>query len=143
VPVPLLTDNEEGCPGKQRTVVTTRWCMQHNGCVFQTVTCNWNKFCSGSHNTSYVHGTSHFQFDSKSTTCTTILHSEASFISQERGSRRGILSGTSLKHHIGFISFGARTSGDHHFVERLADVLREMGFFESPKTQCNLNEKLW
>jgi len=36
------------------------------------------------------------------TTGTPILHVEASFISAERGLRRGILSRTSLKHHIHF-----------------------------------------
>ena len=32
-----------------------RWCMQHDGYVFQTIACNWNTFCYGSHNMSYHH----------------------------------------------------------------------------------------
>jgi len=43
---------------------------------------------------------SHFQLNDKSVTDMLILHAEASFISAERGLRRGILSRTSLKHHI-------------------------------------------
>jgi len=47
----------------------------------------------------------HFQLNDKSVTDTSILHAEASFVSADRGLRRGILSRTSLKHCFNFSSF--------------------------------------
>jgi len=46
--------------------------------------------------------TGHSQLDNKSVTGTLILHTETLFISVERGSRRRILSQTSLKHYLQF-----------------------------------------
>jgi len=63
--------------------------------------------------------TRHFQLNNKSATGTPILHTEASFISAERGLHRGILSRTSLKCHNHFRSFLKLTIFIHKQLERL------------------------
>jgi len=73
-------------------------------CVFLTVACDQNMFCSGSFDTSCCCRRVIPKWTTIFTTGTPILHLEASFISAERGLRREILSQTSLNHNIHFSS---------------------------------------
>jgi len=73
-----------------------------NGCVFCFPNNVWKTFCSGQDNTSYHCNKVIQKWTTFHATGTPILHAEASFISAERGLRRGVSSRTSLKCCIHF-----------------------------------------
>jgi len=96
-----LTSSEENCLREWQTIVRDAGLHEHNGCIFWTVACHQNMFCSGSFNTSCPCKQSrnklhHWHADSS---CGSIVH-----LSRERTVPR-ILSWTSLKCciHFGFI----------------------------------------
>ena len=56
-----FASNEEHCSEEQRTIVkdVALLAHKHNRCVFQTIGCDQNMFCSGSFNTSFCFEQSH------------------------------------------------------------------------------------